>query len=185
MTGAPLLRREGTTRTGRALLVRPTSEDDVPALLAIVDAVSAEGRLIAAEPGDRTVLEMTLGLAGMLSQGSLSLTAEVDGEVVARLTAMRHRGRYVAHVAELGIVVAASARGQGVGRALMETAVDWARAVGVRKLSLGVFPDNAGAIGLYRSLGFVEEGVQRGQVRIGDEDCDLVLMALLLGDGTR
>ena len=42
-------------------------------------------------------------------------------------------------------MVAAGHRRRGVGRALLEQAVEWARASGVRKLELHVFPHNAPA----------------------------------------
>ena len=44
-------------------------------------------------------------------------------------------------------MVAVDARRQGIGTALLEQAVDWARAAGVRKLELHVFPHNEPAIG--------------------------------------
>jgi RimJ/RimL family protein N-acetyltransferase len=63
---------------------------------------------------------------------------------------------------------------------LMEMAIAWGRAVGLAKLSLQVFPDNARAIALYRSLGFADEGLARGEVRMPSGDRDLLLMALAL-----
>jgi putative acetyltransferase len=63
---------------------------------------------------------------------------------------------------------------------MMQMAVDWAGAVGITKLNLAVFPDNERAIGLYRSLGFVEEGRARAEVRMPDGQRDLLLMGLLL-----
>jgi RimJ/RimL family protein N-acetyltransferase len=176
----PLLRREGHSRRGRAYLIRPTTTDDLHELVAIVDAAAAEGDLVAAVPGDRTVTEDSLMLSGLLAQGGLSLTLEVDGVVAGRVTIWRHRGRYDGHIGELAIVIAAECRGQGLGRALIEVAVDWGRAVGLRKISLGVFPSNSRAIAVYRAMGFVDEGLQRRQLRLGDVDHDVALMALLL-----
>ena len=48
---------------------------------------------------------------------------------------------------------------------------------GLRKVSLGVFPDNERAIAVYERRGFVREGVRRQQYRSGDEFRDEVLMA--------
>ena len=56
---------------------------------------------------------------------------------------------------------------------------------GLRKLSLGVFPDNARAIAVYERRGFVREGLRRMQYRSGDMYRDEVLMAWFpKGDGS-
>jgi ribosomal protein S18 acetylase RimI-like enzyme len=68
-------------------------------------------------------------------------------------------------------------RRQGIGLALMETAEQWAREAGVRKLELHVFPHNVPAIRLYEKLGYEREGLRRGHYRRGDELIDAILMA--------
>jgi RimJ/RimL family protein N-acetyltransferase len=62
----------------------------------------------------------------------------------------------------------------------MTVAVDWARAVRLRKLCLSVYPFNAAAMALYRRVGFVDEGLQRAQVSVGGVDRDLALMGLIV-----
>ena len=59
-------------------------------------------------------------------------------------------------VADFGMMVAADARGRGVGSALLFAAIDWARQYGAHKIALQVWPDNEAAIGLYRKFGFGE-----------------------------
>jgi L-phenylalanine/L-methionine N-acetyltransferase len=97
-----------------------------------------------------------------LPAGCISLCAQLDGRVVGHaglVTAPPRR----AHCAELGISVHDAYQGRGVGRALIGALVDHAdRALGLRRLELTVFTDNAPAIALYRRFGFVEEGRSRG-----------------------
>ena len=50
------------------------------------------------------------------------------------------------------------------------------------KLTLRVFPDNGRAIALYRALGFEDEGLVKGEVRMPSGDRDLLLMGLALAD---
>lgn len=180
MTGGALLRREGAGRDGRRWLIRPAADADAGALVRLRDTIAAEGGLVAALPGERSAFEEQLALAAVLSSGGLAIVCEVDGEVVGQLQVARRAGAYEGHVGDLSISVAAAHRDQGIGAAMIRVAVDWARAVRLRKVSLSVFPDNARAIAAYRRAGFVDEGLQRAQVRVGGEDRDLLLMGLLL-----
>ena len=177
----PLLRREGVSRSGRAWLIRPTRVDeDAAELVRIRDEVAGEGGLMAAVPGERSAFEESLALANLLSAGGLAVTLEVDGRVAGHLMVERRRGAYEHHRGDLSIAIRDGYRGEGLGRALITTAVEWARAVGLRKLTLGVFPSNQPAVALYRSVGFVEEGVLRSHLHVAGADRDLTVMGLLL-----
>jgi ribosomal protein S18 acetylase RimI-like enzyme len=177
---AALLRRELQTKDGRRCLVRPAGTGDAAALVGLRDAVAAEPGLISTLPGEVSVTEQALLIDASLAEGDLMLVAEVDGDVAAELVVRRRPGRYERHVGEVAIVVSNMARGVGAGRALMETAVEWARAVGLAKLELSVFSGNQRAIALYRRIGFSDEGLRRAAVRMPDGEHDLLLMALPL-----
>jgi RimJ/RimL family protein N-acetyltransferase len=103
--------------------------------------------------------------------------AEADGRIVGRLSVARDSHPASPHVADLGLMVAASHRRRGIGRALLERAVEWARETGVEKLELHVFPHNEPAIRLYEEFGFEREGLRRRHYRRGGELLDAVLMA--------
>jgi putative acetyltransferase len=106
--------------------------------------------------------------------------AEEDERVVGRLSVARDQHPASVHVADLGLMVAADRRGRGIGRALLVAAVDWARAAGVTKLELHVFPWNEPAIRLYERFGFEREGVRRGHYLRDGEEVDAILMAYRL-----
>jgi RimJ/RimL family protein N-acetyltransferase len=82
---------------------------------------------------------------------------------------------------EFGMLVDRHWRGRGVGSALLQATVDWARDQGLHKLCLEVFADNTTAIALYRKCGFVEEG-HRGKHyrRANGELWDSIIMGLRL-----
>jgi ribosomal protein S18 acetylase RimI-like enzyme len=184
-TTSPVLRREGITPSGRPYLIRPSQDGDAPALAALIDAVAGEGELLAMVPGEPDTIEQSSRLVSIVLEGGLTLTLEVDGVPEGHVMVQRRAGAHYAHVGEIAILVSNAQRGTGLGRALMEMAIAWGAAVGLAKLSLRVFPDNRRAIGLYRSLGFEDEGLVRGEVRMPSGDRDMLLMGLALpGPGT-
>jgi GNAT superfamily N-acetyltransferase len=52
------------------------------------------------------------------------------------------------------LVVRAALRGQGIGRALLERALDWGRIRGIKRVQLTVFDRNREARAFYDKLGF-------------------------------
>ena len=96
----------------------------------------------------------------------LVLVAERDGTIVGNsglhLNAAPHFARR-RHAAAIGIAVAPEAQGQGVGTALMQAMCNYAdRWIGLLRLELTVYVDNAPAIALYKKFGFEIEGRFRG-----------------------
>jgi RimJ/RimL family protein N-acetyltransferase len=170
--------------------IRPAAPSDVEAVIALTEAVASEGRWIGRElPIDHDVTR-TRFLAGVTEPGHLSLVAAVSEPVVSepdgteRVIGHLHLGVAPYGVADLGMQIRAEWRGQGVGRALMTAAVEWARAQpGVHKISLQVWPHNEAALGLYRSAGFEQEGyLHRHYRRRSGELWDAVIMGLALPD---
>jgi RimJ/RimL family protein N-acetyltransferase len=99
----------------------------------------------------------------------------------AELLGSIHVARSSHGYGEIGMAIAREWRGRGVGSALMEASIAWARDEGMHKLSLSVWPHNAAAIALYRKFGFVEEGRRVKQMRRqSGELWDVVDMGLLL-----
>ncbi len=68
--------------------------------------------------------------------------------------------------------------GSGVGRRLMQTALEEARAMGRRRVLLGMHPDNARALAFYEKAGFQVVGRRRFQMGFNIYD-DLVLGCVL------
>ena len=103
--------------------------------------------------------------------------AEAPDGVVARLSVARDPHPASPHVADLGLMVAATHRRLGLGRRLLEQAADWARGAGVRKLELHVFPHNEPAIALYDRFGFRREGYRHEHYQRAGRYIDAILMA--------
>ena len=117
------------------------------------------------------VAEDTAGTAGASAPG-----------IVGRLSVGRDPHPASRHVADLGLMVARSHRGLGVGRALLDQASTWARSAGVRQLELHVFPWNGPAIALYERYGFTHVGLRAGHYVRDGVDVDALLMAYRVPD---
>jgi RimJ/RimL family protein N-acetyltransferase len=162
--------------------VRRAEPGDAAALVALAAAVASEPeRWLITDGAWRSVGDERRYLHAIRRYGDAAVfVAEVADrdEIVGRLSLGRDPHPASRHVADLGLMVAATHRRRGIGRALLEQAVKWARDVGVRKLELHVFPHNAPAIALYEQFGFRREGLRAGHYRRGGEYVDAILMAL-------
>ena len=161
------------------VVVRRATPGDAPALVALAREVGAEpeGWLISTSDWRGATDERRYLRSIRRSRSAAVFVAEAPEGVVARLSVARDPHPASSHVADLGLMVAASHRRRGIGRALLEQAVEWARQSAVSKLELHVFPHNEPALALYRAFGFVEEGFRRRHYRRGGEYVDAVLMA--------
>jgi GNAT superfamily N-acetyltransferase len=94
---------------------------------------------------------------GVRSEWDLPLIAEMDSEAVG-LTWSRidPATPEVAHLYQ--VWVAPTARGQGVGRLLLEAAIEWARGAKARRMVLNVTLSESPAMRLYRRAGFAAVG---------------------------
>ncbi|WP_182882309.1 GNAT family N-acetyltransferase [Microbispora sp. H10949] len=78
-----------------------------------------------------------------------------SGTILGTAKMNRNHMGNAGHIASASFMVDPAHEGRGVGRALGEYAVDWARAAGFRAMQFNaVVETNVRAVGLYRSLGF-------------------------------
>jgi GNAT superfamily N-acetyltransferase len=91
--------------------------------------------------------------------------AESEGEVVGTVGA--GASDVTGTAALTALWVAPAARGRGVGEALVNVVLEWARAAGYEQLMLWVVEGNAAAESLYRRTGFRRTGSVQ-MVRPGD-----------------
>ena len=105
------------------------------------------------------------------------LVARSDDKVLgwAVLSPVSQRIAYLG-VAEESIYVAASARGTGVGKALLAALIKESEEAGVWSLQAGIFPENTASIAVHKSVGFREIGVQERKGSLDGVWRDVVLM---------
>jgi RimJ/RimL family protein N-acetyltransferase len=163
-------------------MVRRAEPTDAQGLAELGDAVGAEpeGWLVTTN-GWRSAADERRYLRAIRRYPHAAVfVAEDDGLIVGRLSVARDQHPASRHVADLGLIVAATHRRRGIGTALLEAAAEWARESGVSKLELHVFPWNEPAVALYERVGFVKEGYRHAHYRRGDEYVDAILMAYLI-----
>jgi phosphinothricin acetyltransferase len=79
-------------------------------------------------------------------------------------------------VAEVSVYVASSARGAGVGKALLKKLVEESERCGMWTLQAGIFPENVASIALHEGLGFREVGVRQRVGKLGQAWRDVIFL---------
>ena len=159
-------------------IIRTTTEDDVPALSALVTAVARERAFLGSTDGFPA--EQTRGYLAHLQQSNGVALVAVDGErLVGWLDIAPGPFEGLTHYGRLGMGLSPDARGRGLGQRLLEHALDEAFGKGFERIELEVFASNERASALYRRVGFVEEGRRRCARKL-DGVCDDILMYGLL-----
>lgn len=150
---------------------RPVRDADMEAVLAIY----AEG-LATRNATFETTVPTARQMADRWIPG-LAWVAEVGGDVVgwAAVSPVSSRECY-SGVGEGSVYVAASARGRGVGKALLHTQVNESDRAGMWTLQTSVFPENRASLALHRSAGYRTLAVRRHVARLDGEWRDTVLL---------
>jgi L-amino acid N-acyltransferase YncA len=141
--------------------IREATDGDWEAIWPFFEEIVAAGETYAYDP------EMTEAQARelwMVGPPGVTFVA-VDGErVVASANAYPNRPGPGSHVASASFMVEPASAGHGIGRALGERVLEWARDAGFMSMQFNaVVESNLAAVSLWRSLGFEIVGtVPRG-----------------------
>jgi ribosomal protein S18 acetylase RimI-like enzyme len=131
-------------------LVRRAQAEDAAALGQLLHDFNSEYHDFT--PGPRALAKR---VARLLAAGEI--TVLLAGEPPCGLALLRFRPAIFSESLDCyleELYVATERRGQGLGRALMEAAIEHARNAGAGRMELGTAEDDAAARALYESLGF-------------------------------
>jgi len=156
----------------------PIERQHVAGFREVLDGVARERRYLAflEAPAPGRVRSFVLS---HLRNGTPHFVAVEDGRVVGWCDVTPKTHETLRHSGVLGMGVAASHRGQGVGTALLRSTVDRAFAQGLTRVELIVREDNLPAVALYRRHGFELEGRLRRYLVVDGTTHDALQMARL------
>ena len=105
------------------------------------------------------------------------LAAKAGDHIVGWIALSPVSGRCVySGVAEVSIYIKASARGQGVGKALLAAAAERSERAGLWTLQAGIFPENVSSLALHRHCGFRLVGYRERLGQMNGLWRDVILM---------
>ncbi|MFI6908909.1 GNAT family N-acetyltransferase [Nonomuraea sp. NPDC050394] len=151
--------------------IRRAGTQDGERLLDLRLALDAESSFMMLEPGER---DRTTDVGPFVVVADDSGVAAGYVEVEVLPYARARRTGYVV------MGVRAAYGGQGLGRRLLEAAVEQAGEEGLRRLELTVMCHNRRALGLYAACGFLVEGLRRSALDVAGERVDEYYMGLVL-----
>ncbi|MDE2626944.1 MAG: N-acetyltransferase [Burkholderiales bacterium] len=166
------------------LLIRPSTDADLPAVIAIYawNVLHGTGTFELDAPAEP---EMARRRDDVLSKGLPWLVIERRGQVLGFTYANHFRPRKAYRFClEDSVYLAADARAQGLGRLLLAELMARCEAAGARQM-LAVIGDsgNGASIGVHRALGFEHVGVMKAAGWKFDRWLDVVIMQARLGSG--
>ena len=136
--------------------IREATPDDWPDIWPIVHQVVVAGDTFAYSP---QMTEREARELWMVPAPGRTTVAVETGTVQGTANMYANRAGPGAHIASASFMVASTAQGRGVGRALVEDALTWARAAGFRAIQFNAVAEtNAAAVRLYDSVGFTIVG---------------------------
>ena len=165
--------------------IRASQPLDLPAITAIYrhHVLNGTGTFEIEPP---SVAEMSARRQDVIGKNLPWLVAEGDdGSILGYAYANWFKPRPAYRFsAEDSVYVADAARGQGIGKRLLEALCRECEAAGVRKL-IAVIGDSAnhGSVGVHRTVGFTDVGTLRSVGWKFDRWLDVVMMEKSLGSG--
>ena len=133
--------------------IRPVSDADWAAFYPVFREVVAAGETYAYPDGLSSSEAHDLWVES--PPGVTVVAVSDDGSLLGSAKAGPNRPSRGSHVATASFMVSSAARGQGVGRALVEWVLAWAREQGYAAMQFNaVVETNTAAVRLWRDLGF-------------------------------
>jgi len=175
--------RKSVMRDGLEIIIRPAAPDDACSIIDTVRSNAMERSYVLMEHyGKDTVAEREY-ISALDNAKNLLIVAEAGNEVVGCLAGLQADGgmrQETNHILHIGLHLREAFRGLGIGRSLLDYAIEWARGTGFKKLEANIFTTNKRSLSMFKKAGFLEEGVRQNRIRMGTDFISEVLMGKML-----
>ena len=166
------------------VIIRQALETDAPAVIDLRRRFFEETAFMIWEPAefkdtedDERARIVRLGQ----QSNSLVLVAEAETQLVGLLSATGGERNQLRHSALLSLGVARSHWSQGIATRMMQEAIAWSLAAGLKRLELTVHTTNLRAVSVYLRHGFLVEGMRRSSLLVDGKYVDEYIMSLIHG----
>jgi ribosomal protein S18 acetylase RimI-like enzyme len=142
------------------MIIRPIEVRDAENFIDLMKIIDESGFMMY-EPGERniTVEQQRKIIEKILSEKkSIIFVAEAERKLAGYIAALGGNLKRNQHSTYLVLGVSKEHQGLGIATKLLHHVFEWAKEVGISRLSLTVIKDNAIAIHLYKKMGFILEG---------------------------
>lgn len=163
------------------LLIRKARVQDAEEMIAYLNAVGGESdNLMHGKDGFPVSAERVREHIEHVShsQNSVIFVGIVNGKIAAKAALEGYRDPRMCHRAKLSISVKKDYWHRGIGTAMMDALIAWARTAQVRVIELEVLAGNRAAIDLYHKMGFWDLCVYEDFWFVNGRYEDAVLMCL-------
>ena len=159
-------------KLGRTVVFRAAMPEDAADIIQYLKVTSGETPYLIREPDEITMTlekEEAFIRDKLDSERELMLAAFVDGKHAGNCSLMcLSTYRRYRHRCELAIALYQAYCGCGIGKAMLETVLEAAAAVGYEQAELEVAAENESAISLYEKLGFQKYGTFPDNMKYSD-----------------
>ena len=166
----------------RTVVIRTAQEGDAEGIIRYLNVVGGESDFLTFGAGEFTVSteeERRFITSTSSKPNSLILVAIAENEIIGMLTFFGGALKRTQHVGEVGASVLKEYWGQGVGTALMNSLIDWAKTTGIiRKINGRTRTDNFASMRLCEKFGFEREGLSRKEFQLNGNFYDFILLGL-------
>ena len=167
------------------LVIREAEPQDAKSLIDFLNQVGQESDYMTLD--DAGILMTEEQMSSFIehqaaSDNQIYLIALLDDAIAGLVSITDDFHERIRHIGQIFIVVKRAFWNQGIGKFLLEEAIDWAENSGViRRLELTVQVRNERAVHLYQAFGFEIEGIQkRGAYLAEGKFLDVYLMGKLI-----
>lgn len=159
------------------LKIRPTTENDAPALAKCVDTIAHERHFLASTEGFSVKQTREYIVSLIVCGVHLLLLDNAQAVGWCDITPGLFEG--LDHVGHLSMGLLPAYRGLGLGKILLQEALKIGFADKFERIELEVFASNNTALALYRKAGFIEEGRMRNARKLDGKYDDIIKFGIL------